>query len=109
MKVTVSKPSKTAMQSGAARTRGWFLEGEPDVPDSIDPLMGWSSSGGTARQIRMRFETLEEALHFAGEKGWACTVLPPQEKRVRPRSYADNFRYVPSGGPSERTGSQKTP
>lgn len=110
MKVTISKPSKTAMQSGAARTKGWLLEGEPGVSESIDPLMGWGSSGSTERQIRMKFQTLDAALRFAAHKGWTYVVLPPHEKQVRPRNYADKFRYVPpEPGPGKTGGCQKTP
>lgn len=103
MKVTISKPSKTAMQSGPARTHDWLLEAEPEVGETIDPLMGWTSSTGTRRQIRMSFPSREEAIRFAESTGWAYIVLPAQEKRVRPRNYADNFRYVPPPQPEAGT------
>jgi hypothetical protein len=95
MQVTISKPAKTAMQSGSAKTKDWLVEGVADAADDIDPLMGWSSSHGTQRQIRLFFPSRDEAVRFAEERGWEYRVLPAQDKRIRPRNYADNFRYVP--------------
>ena len=37
--------------------------------------------------------TLEEAIAFAQKHGHDYTVEEPHEPRVRPKSYADNFRY----------------
>lgn len=99
MQVTISKPARTAMQSGPAKTKDWLLEGRPDMADTIDPLMGWTSSVGTQRQVRLFFSSWEDAVRFAESKGWRHTVIPPQEKQVRPRNYADNFRYVPPPQP----------
>ena len=36
----ISKPARTAMQSGTAKTREWQLDYEPEQPRAIDPLMG---------------------------------------------------------------------
>jgi len=57
--------------------------------------MGWSSSGDTLNQIRLFFPSAEKAVAYAQEQGWDYTVFPPKERRVRPRSYMDNFKYEP--------------
>jgi len=93
----IYRPAKTAMQSGRANTRRWVLEFEQAGPKSHDPLMGWVSSGDTRGQLRLRFATKEEALAYAAKRGLVAEVEEPRERRVRPKSYADNFRWQPPG------------
>jgi hypothetical protein len=92
MKVRILQPSKTAMQSGRAKTQRWRLEYEIETPRRPEPLMGWISSGDTLNQVSLSFETKEDAIAFAERKGWEYTVQDPPLRRVRPRNYADNFR-----------------
>ncbi|MFM2043254.1 MAG: hypothetical protein RLY86_1830 [Pseudomonadota bacterium] len=92
MKVRIYQPSKTAMQSGRAKTQNWVLEYEIETPRRPEPLMGWISSGDTLNQVRLGFPSKEEAVAFAEKKGWAFDVAETQARRVVPKSYADNFR-----------------
>ena len=92
MKVRIYQPSKTAMQSGRAKTQTWVLEYEIETPRRPEPLMGWISSGDTLNQVRLGFPSKEEAVAFAEKKGWAFDVAETQARRVVPKSYADNFR-----------------
>ena len=101
MKVRIFRPSKTTTQSGLARTKGWILEAEAETRRGPEPLMGWTAAGDTLPQIRLKFDTLEAAEHYAQEKGWDYSVAPSHDRIVRPRNYADNFRYVP---PTSNTG-----
>jgi hypothetical protein len=89
----IFRPAKTAMQSGRGNTKRWVLEYEPATPREPDPLMGWSSAKDTLNQVRLRFETLEEAKQFADKKGIDYVVVEPQERLFKPKNYADNFRY----------------
>jgi len=89
----IHRPAKTAMQSGLAQTQQWVLEYESATPRTPDPLMGWASASDTLNEVRLRFDTLEEAVAFAKKRGLEYTVIAPQERRPRPKSYADNFRY----------------
>ncbi len=88
----IYRPAKTAMQSGQAGTRRWVLEFEPSAAQERDALMGWAGSRDTLGQVRMNFATAEEAVAFAEKHGLAYRVLAPRTRRVRPKSYADNFR-----------------
>lgn len=98
MDVRIYKPSKNAMQSGRAKAEGrWILEYETETRRLPDPLMGWNSCGDTLNQVRLNFASVEEAVAFAQKKGWGYTVQSPHERRVRPRNYVDNFKYVPHG------------
>ncbi len=88
----ISMPTKTAMQSGA-RSRKWVLVYEPETRRQPDPLMGWASADDTMNQVRLHFETKEEAVAFAAKNGLDYSVILPQNSSEKPKSYADNFRF----------------
>jgi hypothetical protein len=89
----IYQPVKTAMQSGRAKTQHWVIDYELPTRRQPDPLMGWSSAGDTLNQVHLRFETLEEAVAFAQKSGFDYTVIQTHQRRFRPKSYAENFRY----------------
>jgi len=91
MKARIFQPAKTAMQSGRAKTRHWVLEFEPTRRQQLDPLMGWPGNGDTMQQVRMTFETREDAIAHAERKGLDFVVHEPKERHLKPNSYADNF------------------
>jgi hypothetical protein len=93
MTVRIYKPAKTAMQSGEARTKEWFLEFEPAAPSLVEPLMGWTSSRDTAAQIRLEFDSKDEAIAYAVRNGLAYTVLEPKPRALIRKSYGDNFKF----------------
>jgi hypothetical protein len=85
---------KSAMQSGRARMREWVLEFAPAEAKALDPLTGWYGSGDTRGQIRLRFPTREQAIAYAEAQGLSYEVEPaPAPAAIRPKAYADNFRY----------------
>jgi len=88
-------PPKNAMQSGRGRNHRWVLEYEIETPRRPEPLMGWTSSDDTLNQVRLSFTSKEDAIAFAEREGLGYTVETPKPHRVRPRTYADNFRYIP--------------
>ena len=93
MSARIFSPAKTAMQSGKAKTGLWVLEFDPEQPRKIDPLMGYTTSGDMKSQIRLTFETKEEAIAYAEKNGLAYQVQEPKEAKRRQISYAENFRY----------------
>jgi hypothetical protein len=93
MQARIFKPGKTAMQSGRAGTQKWVLEFAPSSRREIDPLMGWTSSDDTRRQLRLNFDTREEAVAYAEREGIAYIVEEPRARKVQPKAYADNFRF----------------
>jgi NADH dehydrogenase ubiquinone Fe-S protein 4 len=93
MLARIFKPAKTAMQSGRALTDMWVLEYEPEVPLKIDPLMGYTSSSDMRRQVRLEFDTQDEAVAYAERNAIPYRVLEAEERTPRLQSYADNFRY----------------
>ena len=93
MTARIYSPSRTAMQSGTAKTGHWVLEFEPETPLKIDPLMGYTSSSDTRRQVRLNFPTKEEAIAYAQRNGIAFRVEEAKAPKRRQVSYAENFRY----------------
>jgi NADH dehydrogenase ubiquinone Fe-S protein 4 len=93
MVARIYKPAKTAMQQGSAGTREWVLDYEPATPSEIEPLMGWTSSDDTGSQIRMTFATLEEVVAYATRHGIAFRIDAPQKSELKPKSYAENFKF----------------
>lgn len=89
----IYKPAKSAMQSGIARTKDWVLEFEPQLPRTIDPLMGWTGSQDPRQQVQLSFDTKEEAIAYAERNGIPYTVHDPEPRKPVLKSYADNFRY----------------
>ena len=86
------KPSRTAMQSGSAKTEQWMLAYEPEAPLSVEPLMGYTSAADMKRQIKLGFETKEDAIAYAERKGIRYE-LDEDHESARPKiTYADNFR-----------------
>jgi hypothetical protein len=93
MTAKIYRPAKTAMQSGKANTREWLLEYEPEIPRSIDPMMGYTSSRDMKQQIRLAFDTREEAVAYAERNGIAYRVSEPKEGKRARVAYSDNFKY----------------
>jgi hypothetical protein len=93
MRARIFQPPKTAMQSGYAKTHQWLLEFLPSTAKQPDALMGWIGGGDTQTQVRLHFETREEAVAFAERAGLTYEVELPHVRRIKPKAYADNFRY----------------
>ena len=80
------------MSSGRAKTHRWVLEFEPERAKEIEPLMGYTSSDDMRSQVRLEFDTKEEAIDYATRNGLAYQVSEPQERVRVAMAYSDNFR-----------------
>ena len=89
----IYKPARTAMQSGAAKTKQWMLDYEPAEPREVEPLMGWTSSGDMRQQVRLQFDTEQEAIAYAERHGIPYQLSVPKPAARRVISYADNFAF----------------
>jgi hypothetical protein len=93
MTARIYRPARTAMQSGQAKTKEWVLDFEPEEPRTVEPLMGWTSSGDMKQELRLQFDTKEEAIAYCERNGVPYQVFetkPPGRQRI---SYSDNFAY----------------
>ena len=55
--------------------------------------MGWTSSGDTQQQVRLRFASKEEAIAYCEHRGIAYRVFDPKQPKRRVIAYADNFAF----------------
>lgn len=92
MKARIYQPAKTAMQSGIANTKFWLLEFDPSQRKDIEPLMGWTRSGDTRQQLKLKFSTKEHAIAYAEKHGIPYQAYDPKPRKIEPKSYAANFK-----------------
>lgn len=95
MDVKIYKPCKSVMQSGNAGKSDWVIEYCERGNDTVEPLMGWTQSDSTLDQVRVKFKTCDTAVAYAASKGWDYTIQPENERKVKPKNYVDNFKYIP--------------
>ena len=91
MDARIYKPAKTAMQSGRAKTRDWVLEFLSSAKRASDPVMGWTSIDDTSGQIRLHFESREQAIAYAKREGISFSVEEAREQKRLVKSYSENF------------------
>mgnify|MGYP004527165965 CR=1 FL=1 len=93
MVARIYRPARTAMQSGKGKTKEWLFLYEPAAPKMVEPLMGYTSSSDMQSQVRLSFETKEQAVAYADRYGIPYRI-EEEQVAVRPKvSYSDNFRY----------------
>ena len=93
MLAKIYRPSKNAMQSGKAATKRWRLEFEAASAPRTDALMGWTSSADPRGQVRLHFETKEQAIDFARAHNIPHQVTEPVETKRIIKAYGDNFSF----------------
>ena len=93
MLARIYRPAKTAMQSGKAKTKDWRLEFEPESARLPDPLMGWAQSRDMDGQVRLHFDTKEEAIAYAQAHGIPFRLIEPKTVKRVLKAYADNFAF----------------
>ena len=81
------------MSSGTAKSRHWILEFAAEGARRKDAYTGWNSIDGTANQVKLKFDTLEEAQAYAAAQGLAARVDKPHPRKRRAKSYSDNFKF----------------
>jgi hypothetical protein len=93
MLARIFKPARTAMQSGKAKTEHWLLVYEPETPLTVEPLMGYTSSSDMRRQVKLSFDSKDEAIAYAERHGIPFQVAVDNEPEPHLQSYSDNFRF----------------
>ena len=91
MTIKIYKPTKTSMQSGLGKTKLWLAEYISDSDNVKESLMGWNSSLDTKTQIRVFFETKEQAINWAKKNNYQYFVEEPKQRKIKPKSYSSNF------------------
>ncbi len=89
-KAKIYKPSKTAMQSGLAKSDFWIVEYITDDP-GVNPLMGWESSTDTFSELVLKFSSKENAIDYAKKNKIDFEVIEEKKRKTVKKSYSDNF------------------
>lgn len=89
----IYSPAKTAMQSGKGKSGRWRLEFDRTAPRTVEPLMGYTSSDDTTSQVKLQFDSKEEAIAYAEKHNLAYRVIEPKQTTRRKVTYSDNFKY----------------
>ena len=90
--VRIIEEQRKTTQSGKAKAGRWSLEYERKEALKPDPLTGWAGSGDTDTQVRLGFDSKEEALAYAEAKGLEVHLVPAPPVALKLQAYADNFR-----------------
>jgi len=75
----IYRPCRSAMTSGAARSRHWMLRFEPRRPLFTEALMGWTGSEDPLAQVELNFPDLKSAVAYAEREGLAYRVWPAHQ------------------------------
>ena len=79
-KAKIYKPTKSAMQSGKKKDKSWFMEFDT-LDNGINPLMGWESSKDTMSEVRLEFDSKEQAINYAKKNKVDYYVIEPQKRK----------------------------
>ena len=93
MLARIYRPAKNAMQSGKAKTKDWLLEFAPEDARAADPLMGWTQTRDMDGQIRLSFDTSDEAVAYAEANGIPFQLFDAKPAKRIIKAYADNFAF----------------
>ncbi|MEP3629486.1 MAG: ETC complex I subunit [Hyphomicrobiales bacterium] len=93
MVARIYKPAKSAMQSGRGKGNEWVLEHVSNDTKARDPFMGYTSCNDMDSQVKLSFETQEEAENYAERHSIAYTVVKSKERKISRVAYSDNFKY----------------
>jgi len=91
MTIKIYKPTKSSMQSGLGKTKKWLAEYIIETDKVKDTLMGWNSSTDTKEQIKMFFETKEQAIEWSKKNNQQFIVIEPIGRKNKQKNYASNF------------------
>jgi len=94
--VRIYKPAKTATQSGDWHGHQWRMDWDLLSKGHRweNPLMGWQSSADFMQGTHINFKSREDAIRFAEKQGYEYFVQEPNERKVAPKAYANNFLHT---------------
>ena len=78
------------MQSGKRNAKNWILKFDT-LDTGINHLMGWETSEDTMSEVRLEFNTKDQAINYAKKNNIDYYIVEPQKRKIIKKSYADNF------------------
>lgn len=92
-RVRIYQPSKNAMQSGTNNIHHWQMEFN-NCQRWENPLMGWTSTADPLSNLKVQFNSPEEAIEHCEKNGWSWYIdVPKIEKEMKPKNYGLNFSW----------------
>ncbi|XP_039005405.1 NADH dehydrogenase [ubiquinone] iron-sulfur protein 4, mitochondrial-like [Hibiscus syriacus] len=94
-RVVIYSPARTATQQGSGKVGRWKIN-FVSTQKWENPLMGWTSTGDPYAHVgdsALGFDSEEAAKSFAERHGWDYVVKKRQTPVLKPKSYADNFKW----------------
>jgi hypothetical protein len=70
----IVRHARPVTTSGRAGTNQWILRFERRLPQTIEPLMGWTTDDDTLTEVELRFSLKEEAIAYAEREGLVYRV-----------------------------------
>lgn len=81
------------MQSGTNNIHHWEMDFEPRQRWE-NQLMGWWSTGDPLSNLKVQFNSKEDAVSFCEKNGWNYYIQESHnEKKYKPKSYGVNFSW----------------
>ncbi|XP_057727222.1 NADH dehydrogenase [ubiquinone] iron-sulfur protein 4, mitochondrial-like [Arachis stenosperma] len=94
-RVVIYSPARTASQQGSGKVGKWKMD-FLSTQKWENPLMGWTSTGDPYSYVgeaALSFDSEAAARAFAEKHGWDYTVKKRHTPLLKPKSYADNFKW----------------
>ena len=89
-KAIIYIPNRNPMQSGTAKKNKWILEFVTANPTK-NPLMGWESSSNTLSELKLFFDSKDQAIDYANKNKIEFVVIENNQRSFVKKSYTDNF------------------
>ncbi len=89
--VNIYKTTKASTQSGKGKADRWCLKVCASESKKQDPITGWFGSSDTAANLKLYFESSDQAIDYCTKNDLAYTVEQGCSKTIIPKNYADNF------------------
>ncbi len=93
MYAIIRRPAPDALQSGGQRQEKWVLEFPSDGKITLDPLTGTTGSADMMQEVKLSFDSKEDAISYAKSNSIAFKVLERSQHKPIGRSYSENFAF----------------
>ncbi|XP_010687881.2 NADH dehydrogenase [ubiquinone] iron-sulfur protein 4, mitochondrial [Beta vulgaris subsp. vulgaris] len=94
-RVVIYSPARSATQQGAGKVGKWKIN-FVSTQKWENPLMGWTSTGdpyANVGEAALTFDSEDDAKTFATRHGWQYAVKKRHTPLLKPKAYADNFKW----------------
>jgi len=92
MKVKITNLARNPMQSGLGKKDLWVLTYKEDEQvRNINNLTGWTSCNDIKTQLRLKFNSKEDAIEYAKSQNFEYVIVEAKSSKEKAKSYVSNF------------------